>query len=647
MRKKLLLSLLAAVCCMSMWAQTGPASNEIWYTSSTGEAIENFVTEMDATSNTYTDGKGVATFASDVTEIPGGTFYDCTALTSITLPEGLLTIGEDAFDEAGLTSITIPASVTTIESWAFWGCKNLKTVTFKEDNVFETLGDEVFSGCGITEIELPAAITSIPAFTFVGCEDLESVTFLGEITEIGQSAFLGCSGLSTFVIPASVTTIGDEAFSGAGAADGVLSFADGSKYTAVPDYAFNDAAFGSVILPEGMTEIGTCSFMGCENLKSIVIPESMETIKGFAFMNCINLPSVTIPEGVTSVGNQAFSYCESLETVTFAGESEIEYLGGDVFSSCPNLRFVIIPDGISDLYGSIFSYSGTADGYLALADGVTHIGGFLFYGSNCESYVVPASVKSIGFAAYAGCENMKELIMLCPEPPTLDEKGPFDSFDDTWEDIPDDVVLVVPSGCKSAYEEAGWGAKFTIKEGEPLNVTEVGWASFYTGVALDIPSCAKVYYASAASGSTLTLTEITGTIPAETAVIVQIPAGTLFPVSELNPDAITGNLLKGTLTDTPRTEAVYVLSPASSKESPVFQNYTGATLGAGKAYILKSDLDPAASNMLRFVFGEATHIEAVSADTNADAPMYNMAGQRVSDDYRGLVIKNGKKMWNN
>ena len=206
----------------------------------------------------------------------------------------------------------------------------------------------------------------------------------------------------------------------------------------------------------------------------------------------------------------------------------------------------------------------------------------------------------------------------------------------------------MPSGCKSAYEAAGWDAWFTIKEGEPLNVTEVGWASFYTGVALDIPSCAKVYYASAASGSTLTLTEITGTIPAETAVIVQIPAGTLFPVSESTPEAITGNLLRGTLTDTPRTEAVYVLSPTSSKESPVFQNYTGDTLGAGKAYILKSDLDPAASNMLRFVFGEATHIEAVSTDdTNADAPMYNMAGQRVSDDYRGLVIKNGKKMWNN
>ena len=530
MRKKLLLSLLAAVCCMSMWAQTGPASNEIWYTSSTGEAIENFTT-MGATTNDYTDGKGVATFASAVTEIP-----------------------EDAFwDNESLTSISLPASVEKIGNYAFEECTNLKSVTFAEGSKLSTLGEEVFAYSAITEIELPAGITSIPARSFVFCLDLESVTFAGKITEIGQYAFLDCTSLD-FVVPATVTTIGEDAFGyeeeifeieevPLRVPEAVLSFADGYS-TTIGSEAFRGAYFSTIILSEGMTEIGYASFMSCEYLKSIVIPKSMKTIGDYAFMNCINLPSVTIPEGVTSIGTQAFSFCS----------------------------------------------------------------------------------------------NLKEVTMLCTAPPTVNDY-------DAWSDISADAVLVVPSGCKSAYETAGWGAWFTIKEGEPLDVTKVGWASFYTGVALDIPSCAKVYYASAASGSTLTLTEITGTIPAATAVIVQIPAGTLFPVSESTPEAITGNLLRGTLTDITRTEEVYVLSPASSKESPVFQNYTGTTLGAGKAYILKSDLDPAASNMLRFVFGEATHIEAVSTDdTNADAPMYNMAGQRVSDDYRGLVIKNGRKV---
>ena len=535
MRKKLLLSLLAAVCCMSMWAQTtGPADNEIWYTS-TDETID-FSTIGTVISNEKPDGKDyfVATFDDDVTEIPEDASWENTSLLK-------------------LTSITLPASVETIGNYAFEECTNLKSVTFAEGSKLSTLGEEVFAYSAITEIELPAGITSIPARSFVFCLDLESVTFAGKITEIGQYAFLDCTSLD-FVVPATVTTIGEDAFGydeeifeieevPLRVPEAVLSFADGYS-TTIGSEAFRGAYFSTIILSEGMTEIGYASFMSCEYLKSIVIPKSMKTIGDYAFMNCINLPSVTIPEGVTSIGTQAFSFCS----------------------------------------------------------------------------------------------NLKEVTMLCTAPPTVNDY-------DAWSDISADAVLVVPSGCKSAYETAGWDAWFTIKEGEPLNVTEVGWASFYTGVALDIPSCAKVYYASAASGSTLTLTEITGTIPAETAVIVQIPAGTLFPVSESTPEAITGNLLRGTLTNTPRTEAVYVLSPASSKESPVFQNYTGTTLGAGKAYILKSDLDPAASNMLRFVFGEATHIEAVSTDdANADAPMYNMAGQRVSDDYRGLVIKNGRKV---
>lgn len=546
MRKKLLLSLLAAVCCMSMWAQTGPASNEIWYTS-TDETID-FSTIGTVISNEKPDGKDyfVATFDDDVTEIPEDASWENTSLLK-------------------LTSITLPASVETIGNYAFEECTNLKSVTFAEGSKLSTLGEEVFAYSAITEIELPAGITSIPAKSFVFCLDLESVTFAGKITEIGQYAFLDCTSLD-FVVPATVTTIGEGAFGYDGfifeeeevplrVPEAVLSFADGfdtgiiSKKVPEGDaLPFNGTYFSTIILPEGMTTINNNSFSGCKYLESIVIPKSMETIGSCAFLGC----------------------------------------------------------------GSL------------------------------ESVIIPAGVKSIGYQAFDECENLKEVTILCTTPPTLEEY--------TFDCIPDDAVLVVPSGCKSAYETTGWKEYFTIKEGEPLNVTEVGWASFYTGVALDIPSCAKVYYASAASGSTLTLTEITGTIPAETAVIVQIPAGTLFPVSELNPDAITGNLLKGTLTDItrPKEEEVYVLSPASTKESPVFQNYTGDTLGAGKAYILKSDLDPAASNMLRLVFGEATHIEAVSTDdTNADAPMYNMAGQRVSDDYRGLVIKNGKKMWNN
>ena len=596
MRKKLLLSLLAAVCCMSMWAQTGPADNEIWYTTSNGEAVSDWYFDDEYTgltfkSNTYTDGKGVVAFEENLTQIPCELFGYCEELTSV----------------------TIPACVEKIGPSAFWESESLETVTFAEGSKLTEIGDRAFNVCSaLASITLP--------------EGLES---------IGEAAFAS-SGLSSIVIPSTVTFIGEQAFGGAGSAEGSVTFADGSAYEVVNEAAFCYSNFGTIILPESITAIETSAFDDCENLKSLTFAgeSKLTTLGDFAISGCTSLSSWVIPASVTKIGQDAFCMTGTADgCLTFAEGSKYTGEGDTRAFAQAYFGTIVLPESMTTLGACSF---------------ITYP---LRHDTPCKSIIIPASVKSIGGSSFAGCAKLEEIIIFCTTPPTLEAPGTFDS--PTFEGIPTNPkpVLVVPRGCKSAYENAEdtkWKEYFTIKEGEPLDVTEVGWASFYTGDALDIPSCAKVYYASAASGSTLTLTEITGTIPAATAVIVQIPAGTLFPVSEsTSTPAITGNLLKGTLTDITRTEEVYVLSPASSKESPVFQNYTGNTLGAGKAYILKSDLDPTASNMLRFVFGEATHIEAVSADTNADAPMYNMAGQRVSDDYRGLVIKNGKKMWNN
>lgn len=605
MRKKLLLSLLAAVCCMSMWAQTGPASNEIWYTTSNGEAIADWHFEDEAIdSNIYKDGKGVLTFKEGpLTQIPDGLFYWCEELISV----------------------TIPASVQKIDFGAFMDCWSLETVTFAEGSELTEIGESAFGGCEmLSSITLPASLKTIGESAFSGCSALTSITLPEGLVSIGGSAFSSC-GFSSIVIPSTVTSIGGQAFNGTGSADGSVTFADGSAYNVVNETTFYCSNFGTIILPDCITEIKQEGICECPNLKSLPLADksNLTTLGDMAICECPSISSLVIPASVTTIGGNAFNQTGSADgCLTFAegsiytGENDIE------------------------------AFKGTYFGTVVLPESMTTLGEYSFWNATCKSITIPASVEKVGTGSFANCKKLQEMIIFCTTPPAFfGERGPFDPG--TFENISTDAVLVVPNGAADDYAATEWNA-LTIKEGEPLDVTEVGWASFYTGDALDIPSCAKVYYASAASGSTLTLTEITGTIPAETAVIVQIPAGTLFPRSSSNPAAIEGNLLRGTLTDITRTEEVYVLSPASSKESPVFQNYTGAKLGANKAYILKSDLDPAASNMLRFVFGEATHIEAVSTDdTNADAPMYNMAGQRVSDDYRGLVIKNGKKMWNN
>ena len=125
-------------------------------------------------------------------EIGEKAFYDCSRLTSLTLPVGITSIGYDAFAYcSGLTSLTLPAGITSIGEYAFSRCS------------------------GLTSLNLPAGITSIDKYAFSGCSRLTSLTLPAGITSIGEFAFSYCSGLtSIYVYAEKVPRIGRYAFEG-------------------------------------------------------------------------------------------------------------------------------------------------------------------------------------------------------------------------------------------------------------------------------------------------------------------------------------------------------------------------------------------------------------------------------------------------
>ena len=192
---------------------------------------------------------------------------------------GLCTsIGDWAFYECtGLTSITIPSSVTSIGDWAFYQCTGLTSIVVDSANtvydsrnncnaIIKTETNELITGCKNTII--PNTVTNIGTSAFDGCTSLTSIDIPDSVTSIGNSAFGGCMSLTSIDIPDSVTSIGDGAFSGC-------------------------SGLTNVTIGGGVTIIGSNAFQSCSRLTSVTIPDSVTSIGSTAFYNCSKLTTIT------------------------------------------------------------------------------------------------------------------------------------------------------------------------------------------------------------------------------------------------------------------------------------------------------------------------------------------------------------------
>ena len=153
--------------------------------------------------NEYIDGKGYIEFDAPITSIGDQAFYNCTSLTSITIPDSVTSIGVGAFYYCpSLTSITIPDSVTSIGSGAFAYCTSLTSIYGKyasNDGRYLIIDGVLnsFAPAGLTEYTIPDSVTSIGQEAFGGCTSLTSITIPDSITSIGAFAFYNCTSLAS------------------------------------------------------------------------------------------------------------------------------------------------------------------------------------------------------------------------------------------------------------------------------------------------------------------------------------------------------------------------------------------------------------------------------------------------------------------
>lgn len=222
-----------------------------------------------------------------VTSIGVKAFAESNQFESITIPDSIGSIGEDAFWECnGLKKVY----VSSIEDW----CK----IKFEDisSNPIVYAREIYIDGELATDITIPKGITKICDYAFVGCDTITNVVIPNSVISIGNSAFFDCSNLKNISIPNSVISIGDSAFY----------------------YCYN---LKNISIPNSVVNIGAGAFSGCSNLEEVEIPDGIKFIKDSTFAFCENLTTIIIPQSVKEIGNLAFYRDSSnyLSNVLFKG----------------------------------------------------------------------------------------------------------------------------------------------------------------------------------------------------------------------------------------------------------------------------------------------------------------------------------------
>lgn len=373
-------------------------------------------------------------------------------LTAISLPNSLLSIGDNAFaNQSTLTSVVFGNGLISVGQNAFYGC-NLLNMSVSSDNenlvvdnlVLYTKNKDtaIFASTNISgALNLPSTVKYIKPFAFYECTKITSVTFSNVLEEIGEGAFKGLFGpqkSGSLHFPASLKTIGDGAFSSTAADD--ITFNEG--LLSIGENAFSWANESSLVLPNSLQHIGYQAFILNSNLTSLTLGTGLVSIGGEAFSRCMKLEgNINLGPALETFAPAAFVNCTSLNNYVVS-ESNPYFTCSkgllmnknqtEVVAYAPNYRIgsvlqvrVNVPDTVKVIrdYGFTSAINLTV---VSLPSGLESIGEEAFTNDSAiASMIVPQSVNYIGKNAFNYWRSSQKIYFYCSEEEAMKSFSPY------------------------------------------------------------------------------------------------------------------------------------------------------------------------------------------------------------------------------
>lgn len=389
----------------------------------------------------------------DIKEITNNCFEGI-SLNSVTLSEGVISIGKNAFNVFGKENINNLYLCSTLKSIGEAAFNQLNKINVYSPSVSQWLGmsmganvfsiykgaDLYFDNTAATRVVVPSGVTSINDYQFQHINNIEKIVFPASLQEIGEGAFMTCTNLSSITLNGTIQEIGSYSFTDIGkfvniylddisyfintnlGITGVALYLNGDRVTEInipegiteiPDYKFYRFRATKINLPSTLKTIGSYAFAEMP-MATINLNEGLENIGTSAFENTTsndfdfnkyNTKINTLPKSVKSINAFAFKNCIFENQVTFG--PNIVTVSQNAFNQAV-IPGIFFEEGVEQIEEKAF-INATGFSSLNLPQSCITIGLSAF--ENCKDIKIlnlPLNIATISNSAFKNCSGMKE-----------------------------------------------------------------------------------------------------------------------------------------------------------------------------------------------------------------------------------------------